>query len=202
MNIDRLTISPINKNLKSKSNIDFREQWMRTRTGELKWCWDDSKFNNSKPGDYFGFMFYGIKVKIHRILAVKPTSERLPSWSSNVGQSDRNVLELSELVKEITWEEWIANDGPKKRQCTYTTKDLSKNRKKLFIILNTTNNSNKDLSISEINGRESLLDEIETLVDEREKALEEREKALQEREKALEEREKALENLKNLLINI
>jgi hypothetical protein len=124
-NCENLTITPINKQLRSKSNMDFVEQLARTRTGELNWCWDDSKYNKAKSGQYFAFMFYGKKVIIHRILAVKPPSERLPSWSLNVGQTDRNVLELSLPLKELSWEEWINNDGPEAHLGTYTTKNLS-----------------------------------------------------------------------------
>jgi hypothetical protein len=135
MNCDHLTITPINKTLKSKSNIDFREQLERTRTCELNWCWDDSKYNKAKAGEYFAFMFYGTKVIIHKILAVKSPSERLPSWSQNVGQTDRNVLELSDPLKEILWDEWLENDGPLAHMGTYTTCDLSVSRPKLYACL-------------------------------------------------------------------
>lgn len=139
-NCKYLTITPINKNLKSNSNIDFREQLARTFTGELNWCWDDSKYKKAKPGQYFAFMFYGIKVIIHQIVSVKPPTERLPSWSLNVGQTDRNVLELSLPLKEFTWNEWLQNDGPEAHLGTYTTKDLSKNRVRLYSILETFEN--------------------------------------------------------------
>jgi hypothetical protein len=134
-NCEHLTITPINKNLKSKSNLDFREQLIRTCTGDLKWCWDDSKYNNAKIKEYFVFLFYGNKVIIHQILDIKPPSERLDSWSENVGQTNRQVLELSMPLKELTWEEWIMNDGPQGKQCTYTTKNLNKTRPKLYNVL-------------------------------------------------------------------
>jgi hypothetical protein len=104
-NCRHLTITPISKNVRSKANIDFREQWMRTRTGELNWCWDDTKYNKAKIGEYFAFFHHKNKVVIHKILAVKPPSQRLPSWSSNVGQGDRNVLELSDPLMEISWKD-------------------------------------------------------------------------------------------------
>ena len=131
MNCDHLTITPVNKTLKSKSNIDFRELVEGINTGELKWCWDDSKYNKAKAGEYFAFMFYGTKVMIHKILAVKPPSERLPDWT----QTDRNVLELSEPLKEILWDEWLENDGPLAHMGTYTTCDLSVSRPKLYACL-------------------------------------------------------------------
>ncbi len=141
-NCEHLTITPINKELKSNSNTDFREQLVRTRTGELHWCWDDSRYNKAKPKEYFAFLFYENKVVIHQILEIKPPSERLESWSSNVGQTNRNVLELSLPLKELTWNEWIMNDGPQSKQGTYTTKKLSKNRPKLYSILQSLNQNN------------------------------------------------------------
>ncbi len=38
-NCENLTITPINKSEKSKSNIDYAEQLERTATGDLNWCW-------------------------------------------------------------------------------------------------------------------------------------------------------------------
>jgi hypothetical protein len=209
MNCKYLTITPINRDLKSKSNIDFREQWMHTRTGELNWCWDDSFLNTAKTGEYFGFMFYGIKVVIHRIIDIQPPSKRLPSWSSNVGQSDRNVLQLSDPLKEFTWEEWVENDGPMKRQGTYKTQDLSKNRKKLYNTLNDLNgldiaSQSSKVSLTEINEPEpdQSITEREKAIAEREKAIAEREKAIAEREKAIYEREQILLNAKKMLQNL
>jgi hypothetical protein len=103
----KLIVSPINKKLSSPSNKDFKEQLEWVKIGKLAWCWDDSKKNSAKPGNYFAFYFYGSKVILHRILKVKPPSERLPSWHKNIGQQDRNVLELSDPLKEFTWTEWI-----------------------------------------------------------------------------------------------
>lgn len=134
-NCKHLTITPINKQLKSKSNIDYREQLTRTKTGELQWCWDDSKYNKAQVGEYFGFLFYGIKLVIHKINNIKPPSERLPSWSSNVGQTNRNVVELSDPIKEISWDEWIKNNGPENHLGTYRTGDLEKNRPMIYKLL-------------------------------------------------------------------
>jgi hypothetical protein len=107
MNDLRLIVSPINKKISSPSNRDFKEQLEWVKIGKLAWCWDDSKKNTAESGNYFAFYFYGTKVIIHRILKVKPPSERLPSWHKNIGQQDRNVLELSDPLKEFTWDDWI-----------------------------------------------------------------------------------------------
>jgi hypothetical protein len=132
-----LTITPISKNQKSKANIDFREQLMRTATGELNWCWDDSKYNTAKPGEYFAFFHHKDRVVIHRIVAVKPPSERLPSWTANVGQTTRNVLELSEPLKELSWSEWIQTGCSHVCMGTYRTTDLleDSSRWKMYKIL-------------------------------------------------------------------
>lgn len=131
-----LTITPINKKLTSISNIDFREQLSLAEKGESCWCWDDTKYNKAKKGEYFAFMFYGEKVIIHRITSVKSPLERPPYWSSNVGQTNRNVLELSLPLKEITWTEWeYYNIGPKAHMGTYTINTGDEYWPKLFKIL-------------------------------------------------------------------
>jgi hypothetical protein len=119
-----MVITPINKNKKSNSNVDYQEQLRRTSTGESIWCWDDSKYNTGKVGEYFGFYFYGIKVVIHTILAVKSPEDRLPSWSRNVGQGDRRVLELTDPLFEIDWDTWISIGGAKRCMGTYRTTNL------------------------------------------------------------------------------
>jgi len=73
-----------------------------------------------------------MKVIIHKIVGVKPPTERLPSWSKNVGQGDRNVLELSDPLLEITWTEWQLLGGPECKMGTYTTSDISCSRPCLY----------------------------------------------------------------------
>lgn len=130
-----LTLSPISKDVKKKGNIDYNEQLERNKLHNLMWCWDDSKNNNARQNEYFGFMFYGKKVIIHKITAVRDPTHRLPSWSVNVGQTNRNVLELSEPLREISWEEWLLINGPLAKQGTYRAKDLPKDRPMLYELL-------------------------------------------------------------------
>jgi len=127
-----ITITPINKQLKSKSHIDYEEQLERTKMGEAQWVWDDSKYNKAQMGEYFAFLFYGKKLVIHQIMRVKPPSERLPSWSMNVGQTTRNVLELSDPIVEISWDEWTTMGGPETHLGTYRTNDLSIHRPMIY----------------------------------------------------------------------
>jgi hypothetical protein len=164
-----LTITPISRDIKSASNIDYNEQLVRVKTNELNWCWDDSRFNKAKEGEYFAFYFHGIRVVIHKIKSVKPPSCRLPSWSKNVGQGDRNVVELSEPLKEIGWTEWQLLNGPESKMGTYTTDDLTCDRLLLYQMLlniekNTDNPKNKKLVIEEDDSEENLEEEEENLL--------------------------------------
>lgn len=129
MNTDKtveIVITPISKDKKNKACIDYMEQLERVQYGHHIWCWDDSSKNTAQVGDLFGFYFHGIKVIIHQVLCIKPPSDRLPSWSGNVGQGDRNVLELSEPLLEISWEAWTNLRGYQNKMGTYRTKDLCK----------------------------------------------------------------------------
>lgn len=136
-----LTITPVSKDTKSASYIDYNEQLQRVTMDKFKWCWDDSRFNKAKPSEYFAFYFHGARVVIHKIESVQPPSCRLPSWSRNVGQGDRNVVELSDPLKEIGWTEWQLLNGPESKMGTYTTDDLESSRPLLYEML--TNIENK-----------------------------------------------------------
>lgn len=127
-----LTITPISRDTKSAGNIDYNEQLSRVLNDGFKWCWDDSRYNKAKVGEYFAFYFHGMRVVIHKILDVKPPSARLPSWSKNVGQGDRNVVELSDPLIEISWVEWQMLQAPESKMGTYTTCDLSIERPRLY----------------------------------------------------------------------
>ncbi len=127
-----LTITPISRDTKSASNIDYNEQLSRVLNDGCRWCWDDSRYNKAKAGEYFAFYFHGMRIVIHKILDVKPPSARLPSWYKNVGQGDRNVVELSDPLIEISWVEWQMLQAPESKMGTYTTCDLSVERPRLY----------------------------------------------------------------------
>ena len=131
-NLCHLTLTPISKDIKSLSYIDYNEQLSRVLHDGFQWCWDDSRYNKAKIGDYFAYYFHGMRVVIHRIMDVKPPAARLPSWSRNVGQHDRNVLELSHPMLEISWIEWQLMNGPESKMGTYTTTDLSYSSPRLY----------------------------------------------------------------------
>jgi len=85
---------------------DYNEQCERFMRGQPM-CWDDDKYNKTIVHDIFGFYKGGDCVEIHRVEAVHDPSHRLPSWSENVGQGDRNVLMLSCPLCVIPWCDWI-----------------------------------------------------------------------------------------------
>jgi hypothetical protein len=163
-NICHLTLSPVSKDIKSPSYIDYNEQLSRVLHDGFQWCWDDSRYNKAKSGDYFAFYFHGMRVVIHQIVDVKPPAERLPSWSKNVGQGDRNVLALSQPMLEISWIEWQLMNGPESKMGTYTTTDLSYSSPRLYQYLRSVlepSNTNKKPNVKLIIEEESAIEEIE-----------------------------------------
>ena len=109
------------------ARTDFEEQKERNDfilNGNLFWCWDDAPENKANVGDIFIFWDYDGKDKgekgqwrsgnfhFHKVISVRNPSERLPSWHVNVGQSHRNVLELSAPKFTLTYDQMI-NYGAK-----------------------------------------------------------------------------------------
>jgi hypothetical protein len=111
-------VTPINKDPKSKSRIDYNEQIARSIRSE-QLMWDDAKGNPThKVGGAFGFVQNSNRVEIHMIIGIYNPTHRLESWSDNVGQTDRNVLHLSPIITTISWDQWLILGGAKKVQGT------------------------------------------------------------------------------------
>ena len=111
-------ITPINKNKKSNSNLDFQEQQERATQGK-QLMWDDAKGNPTKyPKGIFGFVHNGSHVDIHMVSQVKSIEDRLITWSKNVGQGNRNVLYITPIILSIDWETWLKLGCAKKVQGT------------------------------------------------------------------------------------
>jgi len=125
MIIDRsqpFVVTPINKNAKSKSQVDYNEQMARQLLGE-QLMWDDTRYNSTKrAGGMFAFVHNDMKVELCQITGVYSPEHRLASWSENVGQGDRNVLELTKVLVTLTWDEWIKHGGHAKVQGTTNVK--------------------------------------------------------------------------------
>jgi len=102
---------------------DYIEQQARNEpilNGNLFWCWDDGPGNKARVGDVFIFWNYngvgkggpgnpwgGGEFIFHEVQAVCDPSNRLPSWYNNIGQRDRNVLELSTPKMKLSYEAMI-----------------------------------------------------------------------------------------------
>lgn len=103
-----VVITPIAKKVKKTgpcSVTDYNELEERFVTG-LELFWDDSRSNKTKSGDLFVFRFDSIRAVFHVVEDVSDSSNRLESWSKNVGQTDRNVLKLSKKSVIVPWEKW------------------------------------------------------------------------------------------------
>ena len=125
---NNLYITPISKkdNKKHKPNRDYKEQLENINKGKfVYWDGPSSKTKTKcKSGDYFMFWFYKEKVTIHKIINVYDPKYRLPSWSDNVGHSDRNVVELSSHFETISWDDYIQQfDGYKRCMGTCKVRD-------------------------------------------------------------------------------
>lgn len=118
----QITITPISKDPKRLSHIDYQEQLKSNN-----WCWDEAPREHTsanlrpKKGQLFAFYFPKIKIIIHRVTDILEPRNRLPSWSHNVGQCDRKVLMLTKPLKTFTYEEWCTIKGQRKQQGTYTS---------------------------------------------------------------------------------
>ena len=109
-------ITPVAQNKKKTrpcSKRDWEEQIERWKKGE-QMMWDDEPRNRSKAGTHLCVWRYKDYVAIHKIEAVFPSSKRLPSWSDNVGQTDRQVLYISNEIHRIKWNEWESIGGHKR----------------------------------------------------------------------------------------
>ena len=114
----KTVVSPINKNPKSKSHIDYLEQIQRSKE-EKEIVWDDASGNPTrKPGGLFAFVKNGICAEFYMVVKISDAKDRIESWSDNVGQGDRNVLTLSPMLYSMNWQEWMQIGCPKKIQGT------------------------------------------------------------------------------------
>ena len=117
-------ITPIAKKYKKvgpDSKRDYEEQIQRDLAGESV-MWDDTKRNSSRIGDYFGFYRYKKHISIRIINEIKNPSQRLETWSQNVGQGERNVLILSDEIIKMDWDKWIELEGAKRCMGTQSVK--------------------------------------------------------------------------------
>ena len=111
-----MLITPIRKNKKANppcSRTDWEEQLKRCNNNK-QMMWDDSAKNKSKKGDIFVVWQHEKPISFHYITEVRSNSDRLPSWTNNVGQSDRQVIYIDPAFATISWKEWISLGGHKR----------------------------------------------------------------------------------------
>ena len=133
-----MIVTPIAMSAKSASRRDWLDQVQRRQNGEMH-VWDDSKQNGASKGDLFAYVENSVKLKddqksngfieVFVIKEVYSPEYRLPLWSENVGQGDRNVVELSaEPIYSGTMVEWKEQLGYVERYCVQGTIHLSNNK--------------------------------------------------------------------------
>lgn len=105
-------ISPSTNNGK-KAKIDYIREKKSIDAGNIG-KWDDSKYNKSIIGDYFAFVHQlENKVELYKIENILLANERPDYWNIKEHQQ-RNVLYLSSIVRNITWDEMKNIIGYKK----------------------------------------------------------------------------------------
>ncbi len=112
----QLFITPVGAKYKKTqpcSRRDWDEQDNRERAGEQV-MWDGPRMGRPQPheGDLMAIWRHKTFIIIYTITAVLDPSQRLDSWTDNVGQQTRSVLYLS-FPKEVEWDVWIKMGGHK-----------------------------------------------------------------------------------------
>lgn len=116
-------ITPIAKGYKKNkpcSRKDWEEQEERARRGEQV-MWDGPALNRTQPvaGDLMAVWFHKDHVNIYEVSRVLKPSSRLPTWSKNIGQSDRQVVYLDNPLR-VEWDKWLSLGGFKRCMGTGT----------------------------------------------------------------------------------
>ena len=104
------------------SRRDWDEQLMREKKGaQVMWDGPCKNYSQPKAGDLMVVWHYNKFVNIYAITEVHSPAHRLPSWSQNIGQSDRLVVYLA-CPQKIDWDTWISLGGHKRCMGTSTIK--------------------------------------------------------------------------------
>lgn len=116
----QIVITPIAEKYKSKKNLgpcsrrDWEMECERT-DGQRNWdAWKPSKKHRPHRQDYFAAVFRETATKtghveVYRITDVHSPFHRPVHWGDNIGQRDRDVIDLGPRVVWFTWEQWIAS---------------------------------------------------------------------------------------------
>lgn len=162
-NFPNMIVTPIPQNRKANGRKDFREQMNRIKENNIH-VWDDSRYNKAQKGDYFAYAENRIKVNetltpgsihVYVIENVTKPENRLPSWSKNVGQSDRNVLELtSKIIYKGDLKEWIGALNYKENYKVQGTIHVKYDRLEKYIdIIHNKKNNPKPINFDSLKSR-------------------------------------------------
>ena len=106
----KILCTPIAKNFKSIapcSKKDWQEQLERMKNN-LQMMWDDSSTNKSVVGDLLAVCHNGISVDFYIITNTLSPDDRLSTWSNNVGQTNRQVIYIDNLLYSMPWSQWLS----------------------------------------------------------------------------------------------
>lgn len=98
----------------------WEEELQKDQDG-LQMNWDGTPSGRRKlnKGDFFAAVYNPTvsregKVMFYEITGTHDPSCRLASWSKNIGQSGRRVLDLSKKICECDWKTWLSLGGHRK----------------------------------------------------------------------------------------
>ena len=95
-----ITLTPININSKSNVNVIKNYNYEQKKFNKGKPLWSDSKKNNSKIGDKFGFVHNSKNlVELFYIINILPNNKKRKHWRDELKQ----VIVLSNKICEIKW---------------------------------------------------------------------------------------------------
>ena len=161
-NFPNMIVTPIPQNRKANGRKDYREQMNRIQENKMH-VWDDSRYNNAQRGDLFAYAENRIKINniltpgiihVYVIENVTKPENRLPSWSKNVGQGDRNVLELtSKIIYKGDLKEWIDALNYKENYKVQGTIHVNYDRLEKYIDIIHKNNKKYDKSNDSLKSR-------------------------------------------------
>lgn len=98
--IKNITLTPININSKSNINTIKNYNYEKKKFNKGKPFWNDSKKNNSKIGDKFGFVHNKENlVEFFYIINILPNDKKRKHWRDEL----RQVIVLSNKICEIKW---------------------------------------------------------------------------------------------------
>jgi hypothetical protein len=161
-NFPNMIVTPIPQNRKANGRKDYREQMLRIQENKIH-VWDDSRYNKAQKGDIFAYAENRIKINdiltpgiihVYVIENVTKPENRLPSWSKNVGQGDRNVLELtSKIIYKGDLKEWIDALNYKENYKVQGTIHVNYDRLEKYIDIIHKNNKKNNKSTNSLKSR-------------------------------------------------